>query len=62
LFRRVMTEEYKLGPAVVSLMSNMEFANVQPSASDIKPLVDALMRHQMLKGTVNPEDVVLQVQ
>jgi hypothetical protein len=43
-------------------MSNMEFANVQPSASDIKPLVDALMRHQMLKGTVNPEDVVLQVQ
>lgn len=62
LFRRVMSEDFKLSGAVVSLMSgNMEFANVQPTASDIKPLVDALNRHQMLKATVNPDDVVLQV-
>jgi NitT/TauT family transport system substrate-binding protein len=62
LLRRVMTEDFKLSGAVVSLMSNnMEFANVPPAASDIKPLVEALTRHQMLKTAVNPDDVILQV-
>ena len=61
LFRRFITEEFKLSGAVVSLMSNMEFAGVQPTAAEIKPLVDALTRHQMLKTVVNPEDVVLRL-
>jgi NitT/TauT family transport system substrate-binding protein len=61
LFRRVMVEDFKLGSAVVSLMSSkMEFANVQPSGANLKPLVDALARHQMLKSALNPDDVVLQ--
>lgn len=63
LFRRVLTEDFKLDPAVVSLMmaGEMKFANVQPTAADIRPLVDGLLRHQMLKAPLNPDDVVLEV-
>lgn len=62
LLRRVMTEEFKMSGAVVSLMSSgMEFNTAAPSAADMKPIVDALVRHQMLKTAVNPDDVILQV-
>lgn len=62
LFRRLITEEFKLGPAVVSLMkSDLEFTDLQPSAADIKPLLDGLLRQGLLKAALRPEDVILQV-
>jgi len=61
LFRRFLAEEYKLSNAVASQISDkMEFANVQPTAADLEPLVAALVRHHMLNAAVHAQDVVLQ--
>lgn len=62
LFKRTLTEDFKLGAAVASLISsNIEFANVEPTPTDLQPLTDALARHRMLKTPVNPQDVVMEV-
>ncbi len=62
LFRRQITEDFKLSPAVVSLMkSDLEFTELQPSSAEIKPLIDGLLRQGLLKTELKPEDVILQV-
>jgi hypothetical protein len=61
-FRRMITDDFKLSPAVVSLMkSDLEFTALQPTAADIKPLLDGLSRQGLLKAALKPEDVILQV-
>lgn len=63
LFRRLITEDFKLSPAVVSLMkSDLAFSDLQPAPADIKPLLDGLARNGLLKTPLRPEDVILQVQ
>jgi ABC-type nitrate/sulfonate/bicarbonate transport system substrate-binding protein len=62
-FRKMITDEFKLNPTVVSLMkSDLEFTALQTSAQEIKPLLDGLQRHGLLKAALKPEDVILKVQ
>ncbi|MBS0447778.1 MAG: ABC transporter substrate-binding protein [Proteobacteria bacterium] len=62
LFRRLITEGFKLSPAVVSLMkSDLDFTDLQPSAADTKPLIDGLQQQGLLKTPLRPDDVILQV-
>lgn len=62
LFRRLIIEDFKLSPAVVSLMkSDLEFTSLQPSPAEIKPLLDGLARHGLMKTNFQPDDVILQV-
>ncbi len=60
--RRRITEDFKLGPAVVSLMkSDLEFSALQPEPADIQPLLDGLLRQGLLKTSLKAEDVTLHV-
>jgi ABC-type nitrate/sulfonate/bicarbonate transport system substrate-binding protein len=62
-FRKTITDDFKLSPTVVSLMkSDLAFTALQPSAADIKPLLDGLTRNGLLKTPVKAEDVILKVQ
>lgn len=62
LFRRLIIEDFKLSPAVVSLMkSDLEFTALQPSPAEIKPLIDGLARQGLMKTSFQPDDVILQV-
>lgn len=60
LFRRQIAEEFKLGPAVVSLMkSDLGFSDAAPTVAELAPLVDGLKRSGMLKSELKPEALVL---
>jgi len=63
LLRKQMIEDFKLGPATVSLMkSDIEFEVLQIKPAEVKPLLDGLTRHGMLKANLKPEDFILQLQ
>lgn len=62
LFRRLVSEDFKLGPAVVSLMkSDLEFGDLQAAPADIQPLIDGLTRSGLLKSALKADDVVLKI-
>ncbi|MDM0045632.1 ABC transporter substrate-binding protein [Variovorax dokdonensis] len=62
LWRNLITEEFKLSPAVVSLMKkDLTFSDLQPKVSDIQPLVEGLERNGMLSAPLKAEDVVLRL-
>jgi NitT/TauT family transport system substrate-binding protein len=62
LLRKQMAEEFKLGAATVSLMqSNLVFGDMRATPAQIKPLLDGLTKHAMLKGAPPAEDVILQL-
>lgn len=59
-WRKLIADEFKLGPAVVSLMkSDLEFSDLLPKASDIQPLVDGLSRHGLLSAPLKAGDLIL---
>lgn len=61
LFRRAIQEEFKLSPAVISLMKTTlnNRGDLAPNPAEIKPLLDALARHGMIKAPLTPQDVIL---
>lgn len=60
LFRKHIAEDFKLSPAVVSLMkSDLAFSDAPPTAAELAPLVDALNRNGMLKSSLKPEALLL---
>lgn len=63
-YRRTISEDFKLNPAVVSLMKN-ELNNrgeLVPVPSEIRPLLDGLSRHGLIKTPLTPADVILSLE
>lgn len=59
-WRKLIADEFKLSPAVVSLMkSDLEFSDLQPKASDLEPLIKALVRNRMLPAPIPADDLIL---
>ncbi len=62
LFRQWIIDDFKLGAATASVMkSDLSFSNLQVIPAEVKPLLDGLTRHGMLKTPLRPEDLVLKV-
>lgn len=60
--KRMMVEEFKLSPAVSSLMkSDLTFTDFNPRLDMISPIIEGMTRHGMLKTPVKAEDLVLTV-
>ncbi|MBO9642310.1 MAG: ABC transporter substrate-binding protein [Pseudacidovorax sp.] len=60
LLRQQMADDFKLGPATVSLMqSNLRFGDLTASPAQIQPLLDGLARHGMLKNPPTAQAAVL---
>lgn len=59
-WRKLIADEFKLGPAVVSLMkSDLEFSELQPKSSDLEPLIKALLRYRLLPAPLADDDLIL---
>lgn len=61
LYRQLITQEFKLSAAVVSLMkSDLSYASdIVPQAADIQPLIDGLKRQGLLSEPMTSADLIL---
>lgn len=60
VYRQLIADDFKLGPAVVSLMkSDMDWAMRPPTPADVKPLIDGMTRHKLLAVPMKAEDLLL---
>lgn len=60
--KRMLTEEFKLSPAIASLMkSDLEFTDFNPRIDMFEPILDGMRRNDMLKTPVKAEDLILPV-